>query len=225
MSATRTTASSPRVPRARELSSDAVTDLRLILDYLAPREEADVADVIFCFGSRDLAVPATAAGLYAAGVAPWVLVTGGSRGRTTHPTESEAFAAALAARGVPPERTILEPLAANTGENVAFGMRALAERGVAVRRAVLVAWPLSTRRSSATFACAFPGVRTYACPSSCAFPRAGEALLDLALAELWRLRLYPELGYIAAQEIPDEVREAEERLTVLTSPRAELAIA
>ena len=222
MSATRTTASSPR---AGELSPEPVADLRLIWDYLAARETPRAADVIFCFGSRDLAVPETAARLYAAGLAPWVLATGGTRGRTTHATESEAFGAVLVDLGVPPERTILEPSAANTGENVAFGMRALAELGVDIRSAVLVAWPLSTRRSRATFRHSFPGVRTYACPSSHAFPKPGPRLADLALAELQRLRLYSELGFLAAEQIPDEVCEAEERLAMLASPRQVAAAA
>jgi uncharacterized SAM-binding protein YcdF (DUF218 family) len=152
-----------------------------------------------------------------------VLATGGSRGRTaTHRTESEAFGAALEEAGVPRERVIVEQRANNTGENVALGMQALAARGIEVRSTALVAWPLSTRRCSATFARAFPHVRTYPCPSSCDFPsapRAGQRLLEAALAELRRLRHYPQLGYIAPQEIPSAVRQAESRLSLLTAVR------
>jgi uncharacterized SAM-binding protein YcdF (DUF218 family) len=207
--------------RSREISPGALADLQLIWDYLAAGDAPAQVDVLFCFGSLDRAVPATAARLYAAGIAPWVLATGGSRGRTdVHGTESEAFGAALEQAGVPRDRVIVELRASNTGENVALGMQALTERGIEVRSTALVAWPLSTRRCSATFARAFPDVRTYTCPSTCDFPparRAGRRLVEAALAELHRLRLYPELGYIAPQEIPTAVRQAEERLSVLTT--------
>jgi uncharacterized SAM-binding protein YcdF (DUF218 family) len=208
---------------SRELSLEALADLQLIWDYLAASDAPAEVDVLFCFGSLDSAVPATAARLYAAGVAPWVLATGGSRGRTdAHGTESEAFGAALEEAGVPRERVIVELRANNTGENVALGMQALVGRGIEVRSTALVAWPLSTRRCIATFARAFPDVRTYSCPSTCDFPpggRAGRRLVEAALAELHRLRLYPELGYIAAQEIPTAVRHAEERLSALAGIR------
>lgn len=204
-------------PRTPPLSPEGVADLRLLLDYLAVRDAPRPADVVFCFGSRDLTVPATAARLYAAGAAPWVLVTGGARGRTTHPTESEAFGAVLAAHGVPAERIILERHASNTGENVALGMRALAERGVEVGSAALVGWPISMRRCRATFRHWFCDVVTSACPTDHTFHAPGPGVVDAALAELQRLRLYPALGYMAEEEIPPDVRDAESRLTAGTA--------
>lgn len=194
-----------------ELAEQGAGRLRTVWDYLVTVEPPREADVIFCFGSRDPGVPVTAARLYAAGVAPWVLVTGGARGRTTHPTESEAFAAALVEQGVPAGRLILEPRASHTGENVALGMAAMAHRGLPVRSAALVSWPLSMRRCAATFGREFPAVRTFPCPSTPRLPTtwaASPGLVRRALGELARLTLYAELGYILAQAIPPGVIEA-----------------
>lgn len=194
---------------------DEIAAFRVLWAYLAPERLSVAADVIFCFGSRDHSVPHAAARLHRTGVAPRVLVTGGSRGRTgRHATEADAFAAILGARGVPRSRTVLERRAFHTAQNVALGMAALAEQGVEVGAAALVAWPLAMRRCCATFAQLFPDVLVTPRPAQ-RFPAPCDAhprLADHALGELRRLRDYAALGWIAEQQVPGAVCEAEELL-------------
>ena len=128
-------------------------DLDCLWSYLAGTPDARPTDVLFCFGSFHFGVARRAAALYELGVAPVVLVSGGVVGRIEpYETEAEAYVDVLAESGVPLDRIVVEPHATNTGENVGFGMAALAEHGVDVRHATLVAWPTSLRRCVATFA-------------------------------------------------------------------------
>ena len=204
-----------------------LSDLRMLWDYLAVSAAPRGADVLFCFGSLNLGVPCRAAELFARGLAPWVLVTGGTLGRREpYATEADGYADVLRRSGVPKERIIVERCASNTGENVAFGMRALTERGIEVGSAALVAWPTSLRRCVATFVRWFPGVRT--CPQP-AFDGFGpyEAnparAVETALAELARLRTYPRLGHIGPQPITEAVTWAAARLTAFSSSPASIA--
>lgn len=191
-------------------------DLRVLWSYLAVAMVPRKSDVLFCFGSSHFGVARRAARLFESGVAPWVVVTGGDEGRIApYPTEADAYARVLAEAGVPVERIVVERRAANTGENVAFGMRALADRGIGVRTAALVAWPTSVRRCVATFARQFPDVATTAHPAFEGFgpyaatpARAASAVLT----ELDRLRDYPHLGHITPQAIPGPVERAAARL-------------
>lgn len=208
-------------------------DLTILWDYLVDTD-ADAArpcDVVFCFGCRDLDVPRRAAQLFANGIAPWVLVSGGGSSPVgRHATEAGAFASVLCERGVPPDRVVLDHRASNTSENVSFGMAALTGRGVDVSSAALVTWPFSLRRSVATFARHFPGVRTYGHPAR-AHVRPDDAAraraVRYALGELQRLHTYSDLGHIEAQLIPRDVRDAASRLAAdahrhidCTSPRS-----
>jgi DUF218 domain len=192
-------------------------DLEVLWSYLSGAADDHPSDVLFCFGSRNLGVARRAAALFGRSVAPWVLVSGGAvDGIEPHATEADAFAHVLRERGVPPERIVPEHRAANTGENVRFGMRALTERGIEVRFATLVAWPTSQRRCVATFSRQFPRVVTYTQPSFDGLRQYGSApsrAVEICLAELERLRAYPSRGYITAPPIPAAVDLAAERLS------------
>jgi hypothetical protein len=161
------------------------------------------ADAIFCFGSRYWRVPCRAAGLFAAGVAPVVLVTGAASG-DDGPTEAESIGAGLVARGVPASALLLEPRATNTRENVDLGMEVLRRRGP-VRRLVIVSWPLASRRCLATLAHREPDVEVLAAP---ALPVPGVPWwptlwrIRSALGEVDRLDRYAATGHLAHHEHP-----------------------
>ncbi|HVM11501.1 MAG TPA: YdcF family protein [Actinomycetota bacterium] len=199
-------------------------DVRTLWEFLSGPDPLAPTDVLFCFGSAHLGVARRAARLYRLGVSSRVLVTGGARGAIPpHRSEAETYAAVLLAEGVPADRIVIEPLALNTGENVAMGMQALQRSGILVTNAGLVAWPPSLRRAQATFTHAFPGVPTLRYP---AFAGLGAWRGDHARAALWaldemeRLRAYPRLGFMAVTEIPSEVASAEERLRDLIASAA-----
>ena len=171
--------------------------------------EAGGADAIFCFGSRYWRVPVRAADLYAAGVAPVVLVTGAASG-DEGPTEADSIGADLVARGVPAEAILLEPRARNTRENVGLGMDVLRRRGP-VRRLVAVSWPLASRRCLATFARVEPRVEVLSAP---ALPVPGVPWwptpwrIRSALGEVDRLDQYGATGHLVAPARPDGWEEA-----------------
>ena len=190
-----------------------------VWDYLAVAEPPARADVIFVFGSQALAVPARAAGLYRAGHAPVVLVSG-RYGRMTREVfdrpEALVFRDRLLRDGVPPAAIVTETEAGNTLENVRYGLAALRRRGVAVDSALLVAKPFVMRRCAATFARQAPGVRVRCCPPETDLPRsidrAPAAFASRLVAEVERLDRYGAAGDIAEQSVPAAVRQAVRRI-------------
>ena len=194
--------------------------LQPLWEYLAVSEAPRPADVVFVFGSADMAVPDHAARLYHAGHAPRVLVSG-SFGRLTRNVfdmpEAYVFKDRLVTAGVPVEAVIAEPAAASTLENVRFGMRVLADRGHHPRSALLVAKGFALRRCVATFARQHPEVRAHPCRPEAsletAFDRSLPAFAARLVAELERLERYAAQGDIEPQEIPPDVLAAARRVT------------
>jgi len=196
--------------RERDARPGLVESLSTIWEYLRVQTPVRPSDVIFAFGSANLGVPRTAAALFRDGIAPWVLVTGGAPpGDPT--TEAARYSEILVAAGVPAARIVAEDRAANTAENVVFGMARLQEHGITVGGVTLVGFPTSLRRCIATFARHFPTVRI---ASRAAFPTLEQYDAPLAevartlLVELDRLDAYPRAGYFAPQPQPEAVRAA-----------------
>ncbi|MGH9033167.1 MAG: YdcF family protein [Acidimicrobiia bacterium] len=214
MSATSTADPTAWSPGDRALETLAA--LEVVWRYLAVESPPRGSDLLFVFGCANLAVARRAAGLFARGIAPWVLVTGGSCERFgPDTTEADVYASVLIAHGVPAERIIFERAASNTGENVVLGMAVARTHRIDVRAATLVAYPTSLRRAAATFAWHHPRIRVH---TQAAFAGADydgdrpDAAIALALSEIERLRTYPDLGYFARQAVSTEVDEAAARL-------------
>ncbi len=178
-------------------------------DHLAVEDPPGPTDAIFCFGSRHWRVPERAAALFAEGVAPFVVVTGGPSA-PGGASEAERFAADLVAAGVPEDRLILEHAARHTGENVVLGLEHL-RRHLEPQRLTLVSWPLAARRCRATFAHLAPEVSVASAP---ALRHAGYRWrptlrrIRFSLGELDRLHRYGAEGLIVAQPRPVAVDEA-----------------
>ena len=190
-----------------------------VWEYLAVAEPPACADVIFVFGSQALAVPAHAAGLYRAGHAPVVLVSG-RYGRMTREVfdrpEALVFRDRLLRDGVPPAAIVTETEAGNTLENVRYGLAALGRQGVAAGSALLVAKPFVMRRCAATFARQAPGVRVRCCPPETdllrSIDRTPAAFASRLVTEVERLDRYGAAGDIAEQKVPAPVRKAVRRI-------------
>lgn len=208
---------------------DYVELLSPIWSYLAVSQAPVEADVVFAFGCANLTVPQRAANLVLDGLAPHVLVSGGvgrRAGELYGATEAAVYSRHLEWLGVPPEAVVAEDQAANTGENVTLGMRALGRHGIGVRRALLVAKPFGMRRCAATFRLRHPAVETVCCPPAGGMldfaERSRPAFAARLLAELDRLDTYPALGFIAAEPPPPVavVEAAEEVRSLLGSSEA-----
>jgi hypothetical protein len=213
-----------------ELRGPAYVELLAPLwSYLAVAEAPSPGDVVFAFGCGNLCVPQRAANLQLDGWAPRVLVSGGSgrrAGELFGRSEAAVFARHLRWLGVPEAAIVSEDRAANTGENVTLGMRALDRAGVRVERALLVAKPFGMRRCAATFRLRYPRVRTVCCPPPGPMLEFVEgtrrAFAARLLAELDRLDRYPRLGYIAGEPSPPPrpvTEAAAEVRRLLAAPR------
>jgi len=210
-------------PSIESLDENAYTALLApIWAFLARTDDPVPSDVIFVFGSRDLAVPRRASELYAVGFSSRVLVTGRlgpmTEGVFDQP-EALVFKDELMSHGVLDRAITTEVRADNTLENVRFGMAALAAAGQTPRSALLVAKAFVMRRCLATFARQHPAVQVRGCPPVGALTaqhdRPRTAFAARLLAELHRLDDYGATGDIDPQEIPDSVRGVARQVAVL----------
>lgn len=189
-------------------------------EYHRVHHRLHAADLIFVPGSNDPRVAVRAAELYCAGMAPWVLVSGG-RGRfTEHDTESEGERFARAARraGVPEACLLVESESSNTGENIRFSRRLLEERGIAVRRVLAVQKPYMERRTLASLEAQWPGVEVQVTSPEMSFEEyltptlTREFVIHAMVGDLQRVVEYPKRGFASVQALPPEAAEAFETL-------------
>src|SRR5690606_14741883 len=140
-----------------------------------------------------------------------------TRSMWTEP-EADQFARIAREMGVPEERILIENQSTNTGENVAFTRRLLAERGIEAHRFIVVQKPYMERRSYATFRKVWPEKEVVVTAprasleeylESCRNPELSpDDVVSIMVGDLPRIQLYPERGFQIPQEIPEEVRAA-----------------
>lgn len=132
-----------------------------LYEYLAmPAEAPAGADCVIVLGSKYLDVARFAGELCAKHRYP-LIVFSGNRGRNTAAfasTEAETFE--RIARPLLPATTkvLLEKDSTNTGDNIRFSRRLLAEELIECRTFLLIQNPTMTRRALATFEKECPGV-------------------------------------------------------------------
>jgi uncharacterized SAM-binding protein YcdF (DUF218 family) len=194
---------------------------RTLWDYHHVHHDLEKADCIIVLGSHDTRVAERGAEVCLAGWAPLLLFSGNlgalTSGMWTRP-EAEVFADVAVARGVPRERILIESRSTNTGENVDFSRRLLAERGIRPRKAIAVQKPYMERRTLATFARRWPELEVVVTSPQIDFEAypTGEIRRDdvihIMVGDLQRLVVYARKGWSAPQDVPPEVQEAYERL-------------
>lgn len=183
------------------------------------------SDVIVVLCSHDTVVAERGAELLLDGWAPLIVFSGGLGVITRHlwqDPEAERFARIAAGKGVPPDRILVETRSTNTGENVAFTRRLLADRGIDPESLILVQKPYMERRTFATFNKVWPGKRI-----AVTSPRfslddylgrysnaalSPDDVISIMVGDLQRIREYPARGFQIPQEIPDDVWDAYEQL-------------
>lgn len=200
---------------------DRQTAIHILWDYLCLNQTPAAADCIVGFGCYNEDVARRAAQLYHQGLAPLILFTGGL-GRNTSAmwTESEAsrFAAIAMAEGVPEAAILREEQSTNSGENLIFSRRMLAERGLTHPRIIGVQKPYMERRLFAAFPVYWPEAtvtvtswqQTYEQYLSglSRWGRTEEDTIHMIVGDFQRISVYAELGYQIPQEIPKKVTEA-----------------
>lgn len=117
----------------------------------------DAADVILVFGTRHWTPAELAADLYLAGLAPFVVTTGGSDRHPKGLSEAAVHRDLLVASGVPRDAVVAETNSISTTENVTFALP-LIEQAVGAPRSVIAVVKWYHRRALVTLCQHAPSV-------------------------------------------------------------------
>jgi uncharacterized SAM-binding protein YcdF (DUF218 family) len=165
-----------------------------------------------------------AADLFLQEWAPLLIFSGGLGNLTqdiwTTP-EADLFAQIAMEKGVPRSAILIENKSTNTGENILFTQQLLQEKGLSPQSFILVQKPYMERRSDATFRKRWPGKKLIVTSPLLSFEEYPneeiplEKVIHIMVGDLQRIRIYPEKGFQVAQEIPEDVWQAYNRLIEL----------
>jgi uncharacterized SAM-binding protein YcdF (DUF218 family) len=199
-----------------------------VWDYHHMHHVLEPADAILVLCSHDIAVAERGAQLFLDGWAPLLIFSGGQGAITKRlwsEPEADRFARIAIDRGVPAESILIENRSTNTGENVEFTRRLLAERGLDPSTLILVQKPYMERRSYATFMKRWPEKRAIVTSPPAPFQEylarySNDALSEddvvgIMVGDLQRIRDYPARGFQIPQDIPADVWDAFEELVRL----------
>ncbi|MCD6200620.1 MAG: YdcF family protein [Bacteroidales bacterium] len=201
-----------------ELNTGVLRLAQKIWNYHHLNHSLEKSDLILVLGSHDLRVAERAVELYRKGMAPYILFSGKRGALTSHWKETEAkrFAAWAMKAGVPAGKILVEPHSVNTGENVRFSYRLLAEKHKIPQKLILVQKPYMERRTYATFLKQWPDKKAeiFVTSPQIAFmdyPTKGipmAQVIHIIVGDLYRIKAYPAKGFQIEQEIPQSVWQA-----------------
>jgi len=205
-------------PRIRAL-------VETVWNYHQLNHQISRADAILVLCSHDTIVAERGAGLFLEGWAPLLIFSGGLGAITSRfwsEPEADQFADIAVRMGVPRDHILIENRSTNTGENVLFTRRLLAERHLDPAKFILVQKPYMERRSYATFKKVWPEKEVVVTSPRLSLDEyldrySHEALskddvISIMIGDLQRIRLYPEKGFQIHQDIPDDVWRAYDAL-------------
>jgi uncharacterized SAM-binding protein YcdF (DUF218 family) len=196
-------------------------DAKLIWDYHQLGHQLRPCSVGIGLGSHDLGVATLAADLYRAGLFPVLVFSGGNS-----PTTAAAFPRGEAVHyaeqaitlGVPADVIIIEPRAANTGQNIDYSRDLLAEAAIPVTSVMLISKPYMQRRAYATTRKAWPEVEPVCASEDITFNEYLKSIgdeklvIDMLVGDLQRIIEYPAREFAIAQDVPADVMGAYQRL-------------
>jgi hypothetical protein len=179
------------------------------------------ADAILVLCSHDTIVANRGAEIFLQGWAPLLIFSGGLGSITSRlwdEPEADQFARIAIGLGVPAERILVENRSTNTGENVLFTRRLLAERHLDPQTFIVVQKPYMERRSFATFKKVWPEKEVVVTSPQLSLEEylnryshgtlTADDVVSIMVGDLQRMRLYAEKGFQIEQEIPDDVWQA-----------------
>lgn len=205
----------------QRITEDQWRRAELIWDYHLMRHDLVPVDVAIGLGSHDLGVAEASADLYRAGLFPVLVFTGGNspttrarfpRGEAVH------FREHALDLGVPDSAILVEPNAANTGQNITLTRSLLAASGITPKTVLLVSKPYMERRSFATARKLWPEVEVLCASEPLELDDYLKSIgdeklvLDMLVGDLQRVIEYPKLGFAIAQDVPEDVYDAYESL-------------
>jgi uncharacterized SAM-binding protein YcdF (DUF218 family) len=183
------------------------------------------ADAILVLCSHDTVVARRGADLFLQGWAPLLIFAGGLGSITSRlwrEPEADQFARIAIEMGVPREKLLIENRSTNTGENVLFTRRLLADRQLDPRTFIVVQKPYMERRSYATFRQVWPEKELLVTSpqvsmddylNGCSHDSlSSDDVISIMVGDLQRIRVYPDRGFQIPQDIPDDVWRAYQEL-------------
>jgi len=197
---------------------------KTIWDYHHLNHQLKKAACIFVLGSHDTRVAEYAADLFLKGYAPNIIFSGGLGNLTKdifQKPEADIFADIAIKRGVPQEKILIENRSTNTGENVEFTKKLLAEKGLNFNSFILVQKPYMERRTFATFKKIWSRKKIIVTSPQISFddyyndqiPK--NEVISIMIGDLQRIKIYPGRGFQIFQKIPVDVWDAYEKLVDL----------
>jgi uncharacterized SAM-binding protein YcdF (DUF218 family) len=197
----------------------------ILWNYHLMNHQVAEAEAILVLCSHDERVAERGAQLFLQGWAPLIIFSGGQGAITKalwDEPEAERFARIAIGLDVPLESILVEKNSTNTGENIQFTKKLLAEKGLDPHKFIVVQKPYMERRAFATFRRYWPEKEVVVTSPQVPFREyvaeytnrslTAADVVGIMVGDLQRIKLYPALGYQISQEIPQKVWEAFERL-------------
>ena len=193
--------------------------------YHRMNHQLEPADAILVLCSHDKKVAERGAQLLLEDWAPLLIFSGGLgviTSRIWSEPEADQFAAIAVRLGVPREKILIENQSTNTGENIRFTKRLLAQKQIAPHKFILVQKPYMERRSYATFRQVWPEKDARVTSPQVSMDEylnryshaalSADDVVSIMVGDLQRIREYPARGFQIHQDIPADVWEAYEAL-------------
>ena len=144
-----------------------------ITDFIFVEHEPEQADIIFIPGGDQGALAVTAARLYKAGYAPYVLPSGRFSQPVGHcripgyeeRTEWDFLHELLVREGVPDSAILEEKKATYTYENAIYSRKVTDRQGLSIKKAILCSQACHARRALLYYKVCFPETEFLVCPT------------------------------------------------------------
>lgn len=190
---------------------------QIVWNYLLMDHQLKKSDCILVLGSNDTRVAERGAELYLQGWAPLLIFSGGL-GRLTEGVwqepEADKFSKIAMQMGVPKKAILIENKSTNTGENIRFTQQLLQQKNIDPKTFIVVQKPYMERRSFATFKKHWPDKDIVVTSPQIKFEQYPtenlplDKVIQIMVGDLQRIKIYPEMNFQIAQEIPEEVWKA-----------------
>ncbi|MEU3724960.1 YdcF family protein [Streptomyces sp. NPDC031705] len=207
--------------KQQTITEDQWRRTKLVWDYHLMGHQLRPVDVAIGLGSHDLGVAQATADLYHRGLFPTVVFTGGNSPTTRNRFprgEAVHFREHALELGVPDEAILVEPNAANTGQNITLARDLLASAGIVPTTVMLISKPYMERRSFATARKLWPDVEIICASEPLELDDYVKSIgdeklvIDMLVGDLQRVIEYPRQGFAIFQDVPEDVRTAYESL-------------
>ena len=197
-------------------------EISILWNYLCMGQKVKSADVILVCGGHDAGVARKAAKLYKENIAPIIVVSGGVYrevfGIEKKVLEADILGKLVSDAGVPQQDILYERDSKNTGENLDYSIKLLAEKGYKFDKIVMIQKPYAERRALCLAKKRLPDKEITMTSESISREEyfnqdiPDTKIVSMMVGEVQRLIYSPKFGWIDKITIPDKVLQAYEVL-------------